>query len=273
MKSLENTIRQVMARQAPATEATPSLASTIRNMRTEQRTAPQIAIPEQVASAASELYEPGFDEVPVDAVPIIGKAPSLVEAATVAQSSKAFSKTEKDKIRTARDKGTRCEGQKLGPDSKTRPKDVKNEEFVVQTEAFVELLTAFNVPPEVIGGILEAHGVFLKGGSIGSQGGDKPVSKHATPEEAKEKAGRMNKILSKGEKQYYGMKYHVKPIKEEVDPPVLDYKDAMEVLAGKKMPDPNKGDEDQPKWKNMAEYLAYARNKRAEYQKKMIDNA
>jgi hypothetical protein len=274
MKSLENTIRQVMARQAEPTEVVPSLASTIRNMRTEQRSEPQIVIP--VAEvAAGDLYEPGFDEVPVNAVTVFG----LTEAAA-AQSSKAFSPGEKDKMRKARDKGTRWEGQKPGPDEKIRSKNAKNKEFTVQTEAFTELLTAYGISEEIINGILEVHGVFLKGGSIGSQGGDKPISTHANPEDAKAKAGRMNKILSKGEKQYYGMKYHVKPIKEEAgykvvkedtDPPTGDYEDSAAILAGTKKPKINS--DDQPKFKSMAEYVAHNRTKRAEYQRKIIDNA
>ena len=56
----------------------------------------------------------------------------------------------------------------------------------------------------------------MKGGSIGrqQQPGDSEhgafVSSHDSEDDAKAKAGRMNKILSPGEKKYYGIKYHVK---------------------------------------------------------------
>lgn len=61
------------------------------------------------------------------------------------------------------------------------------------------------------------YNVYMKGGSIGRtpQEGDDPehgafVSSHDTEDDAKAKAGRMNKMLSPGEKKYYGIKYHVK---------------------------------------------------------------
>lgn len=70
----------------------------------------------------------------------------------------------------------------------------------------------------------DSHGrwaVYRTGGSIGEHKdyppGEReahkghPVSEHATKEEAVAKADRMNKLLSKGEKEYYGIKYHVKP--------------------------------------------------------------
>ncbi len=58
--------------------------------------------------------------------------------------------------------------------------------------------------------------VFMKGGSVGSTKGVRHfqhgayVSSHATKEHADDKAKRMNKILTPGEKGYYKMKYHVK---------------------------------------------------------------
>jgi hypothetical protein len=51
--------------------------------------------------------------------------------------------------------------------------------------------------------------VVVKGGSIGSSG-PHVTSTHATREEAAEKAKRMNKLLSPGEKKYYGLGYSVK---------------------------------------------------------------
>jgi hypothetical protein len=59
------------------------------------------------------------------------------------------------------------------------------------------------------------HGVFLKGGSIGNKSDpSKPVKIHDTKEDAHAHAKRMNKILSPGEKKYYGLKYTVRQIEE-----------------------------------------------------------
>lgn len=59
--------------------------------------------------------------------------------------------------------------------------------------------------------------VFMAGGSIGvgGKGGRHPkhgshISSHASEEEAKAKAKRMTASLSPGERQHYGMKFHVK---------------------------------------------------------------
>ncbi len=59
--------------------------------------------------------------------------------------------------------------------------------------------------------------LFMSGGSIGGglKGSRHPthgqyVSRHASKEEADDKAKRMNGRLSAGEKQYYKIKYHVK---------------------------------------------------------------
>ena len=67
----------------------------------------------------------------------------------------------------------------------------------------------------------ESWTVYLKGGSVGSI--DKAIEdgkyhpKYGkiqqtfdSKEEAEEKAKRMNKLLSPGEKKYYRMKYHAK---------------------------------------------------------------
>lgn len=74
----------------------------------------------------------------------------------------------------------------------------------------------------------EAHGVYLKGGSIGTkkenyhpQHGEL-VKTFDTAEEAKEHAKSRNKMLSPGEKKYYGMRYHVKQIAENVEFSTLD---------------------------------------------------
>jgi len=60
----------------------------------------------------------------------------------------------------------------------------------------------------------EGHGVFLKGGSVGEKRSGKPVEVHSNVEDAKAHAKRLNKLLSPGEKQHYGLKYHVKPVAE-----------------------------------------------------------
>jgi hypothetical protein len=61
----------------------------------------------------------------------------------------------------------------------------------------------------------EGHGVFLKGGSIGTKhDSNKPIKVHDNLEDAKAHAKRMNKLLSPGEKNYYRMKYHVKQVDE-----------------------------------------------------------
>ena len=69
--------------------------------------------------------------------------------------------------------------------------------------------------------IIEAYGVYRKGGSVGGGNdnydprvGGVLVKTFDTPEEAKDYAKRMRKQLTPGEKSYYGMGYTVKPIKE-----------------------------------------------------------
>ena len=61
----------------------------------------------------------------------------------------------------------------------------------------------------------EEYGVFRNGGSIGEKPSTEPHKKFDSAEEAKAHAKGMNKQLSRGEKKYYRIKYHVKPIKEE----------------------------------------------------------
>jgi hypothetical protein len=61
--------------------------------------------------------------------------------------------------------------------------------------------------------VKEGASVVQKGGSIGEQP-NRVVKSFDTPEEAKEYAKRMNKNLSPGEKQYYGIKYVVVKDKE-----------------------------------------------------------
>jgi|SRR5579859_11692 len=62
------------------------------------------------------------------------------------------------------------------------------------------------------------HAVFRKGGSTGegqksaefyNQKGHLLVSTHDSEHEAKDKAERMNKLRSPGDKSYYGIKYYV----------------------------------------------------------------
>ncbi len=60
------------------------------------------------------------------------------------------------------------------------------------------------------------HGVFVKGGSIGSDN-TKPIKTFDSKEEAHEFAKRRRKALTPGERGYYGMGYVVKPIKENLD--------------------------------------------------------
>ena len=69
--------------------------------------------------------------------------------------------------------------------------------------------------------LVEKFGVFRKGGSIGDKKQATPVKVHDTAEDAKAHAKRLNKLLSPGEKNYYGMKYHAKPVSEEVEPLTL----------------------------------------------------
>jgi hypothetical protein len=65
----------------------------------------------------------------------------------------------------------------------------------------------------------EAFGVYRKGGSVGEKN-DHPRHGKLTKtfdsaDDAKSHAKSMNKVLSPGDKKYYRMKYHVKPIKED----------------------------------------------------------
>ena len=69
--------------------------------------------------------------------------------------------------------------------------------------------------------LVEKFGVFRKGGSIGDNKQVTPVKVHDTAEDAKAHAKRLNKLLSPGEKNYYGMKYHTKPVSEELEPLTL----------------------------------------------------
>lgn len=60
------------------------------------------------------------------------------------------------------------------------------------------------------------YGVYATGGSIGSNNKE-PWKVFDSPEEAKQYAASMRKLLSKGERQYYKMGYSVRPIKESSD--------------------------------------------------------
>jgi hypothetical protein len=62
-------------------------------------------------------------------------------------------------------------------------------------------------------------------------------------------------------------------IKEDTDPPATEYEDSKQVLANGKV-QPNIDDSKfQPKFKSVREYVTFSRNKRAQYQSKIIDNA
>lgn len=63
----------------------------------------------------------------------------------------------------------------------------------------------------------EGHGVFRKGGSIGEKPSTKPIKIHDNIEDAKKQAKNFNDQLSAGEKGVYKIKYHVKPVSEEID--------------------------------------------------------
>ena len=63
--------------------------------------------------------------------------------------------------------------------------------------------------------LVEKFGVFRKGGSIGDNKKATPVKVHDNEQDAKDHAKRLNKLLSPGEKNYYGMKYHSKPVSED----------------------------------------------------------
>lgn len=56
------------------------------------------------------------------------------------------------------------------------------------------------------------YGVFQKGGSIGMH--DYFIKTGLTKEEAKEYAKRMRKTLTRGEREYYGMSYVIRIVKE-----------------------------------------------------------
>lgn len=62
-------------------------------------------------------------------------------------------------------------------------------------------------------------------------------------------------------------------IKEDAEPPAMEYEDSKAILATGKVK-PNVDDSKfQPKFKSVQEYVAFSRNKRAQYQLKVIDNA
>lgn len=79
--------------------------------------------------------------------------------------------------------------------------------------------------------LVEKFGVFRKGGSIGDNKQATPVKVHDTAEDAKAHAKRLNKLLSPGEKNYYGMKYHTKPVSEDSKVPT-GYEEHHEVDEG-----------------------------------------
>jgi hypothetical protein len=56
----------------------------------------------------------------------------------------------------------------------------------------------------------EKFGVYSKGGSIGGNKSKEPVKVHDNAEDAKAHAKRLNKLVSTGEKAYYGVGHHVK---------------------------------------------------------------
>ena len=68
----------------------------------------------------------------------------------------------------------------------------------------------------IASGEQQKFGVYLKGGSIGDKK-DSPKRTFDTKEEAVAYAKRNNAQLTPGEKGYYGMKYYVKPMKQETN--------------------------------------------------------
>lgn len=79
----------------------------------------------------------------------------------------------------------------------------------------------------------EAHGVFRKGGSIGEVGKNhKPIKVHDNHADAKAHAKRLNSQLSAGEKKYYGLGYHVKPMKEALEAKMKKEDDLDETSNG-----------------------------------------
>jgi hypothetical protein len=65
--------------------------------------------------------------------------------------------------------------------------------------------------------IKENFGVFSSSGSIGSKKDEtKPIALFDNEYDAKEKAKRLNSILSPGEKTYYKIKYYVKNMNESM---------------------------------------------------------
>lgn len=65
--------------------------------------------------------------------------------------------------------------------------------------------------------VKEKFGVFRKGGSIGNKNNEEnPVAEFDNEDDAKQKAKRLNALLSPGEKTYYGIKYYVKNLEESL---------------------------------------------------------
>ena len=56
----------------------------------------------------------------------------------------------------------------------------------------------------------EKWGMFFKNGQIGTASSNEPQRIFDNQEEAKLTVKRFNKMLSPGEKKYYGMKYYLK---------------------------------------------------------------
>lgn len=82
----------------------------------------------------------------------------------------------------------------------------------LEEELKSRMATAISVKMESLD---ESHGVFRKGGSVGDVNTGKPIKVHDNVEDAKKHAARLNAALSPGEKNYYKIKYHVKPFNEE----------------------------------------------------------
>ena len=62
--------------------------------------------------------------------------------------------------------------------------------------------------------LIESFEVYQKGGSIGEKPG-KAIATFDDEQDAKDKAKRMNKLLSPGEKKYYGISYKVRQVESK----------------------------------------------------------
>jgi hypothetical protein len=96
----------------------------------------------------------------------------------------------------------------LKANNKKRPFSIRRQ-GERQPSLFGQTFHGENVPKEANDAEAVSWQVWSRGGSIGNKG-PSLISEHPTQEEAAAKAKRMNKLLSPGEKSYYGLGYGIK---------------------------------------------------------------